>query len=114
MLFDVFGCSFDAHIRKAGALEVETGQLGAVYLERDLFPVPVCSLLRIGGFFAPPFRVVKHLATWRLNRLTRRIGSVNNTRICFQAVARAHMGIMSSFRNYLASPRQIPSRAAEP
>ena len=107
MLIDVFGRRFNAHIRQPGALKVESAKLVAVHLEWALFPVAVDSLPRLSGFFAPPLRVVKDLASRRLLRLfglgnlTRRIGSINNTRIRFQAVARAHMGIMPSFRNQL-------------
>jgi hypothetical protein len=99
VLIDVLGRRFNAHVRQPGALKVETGQLFAGHLEPVRFPVGVYSLLRLGGFFAPPFRVVEHLASWRLNRLTRLVRGINNTRIRFQAVARAHIGIMPSFRN---------------
>jgi hypothetical protein len=114
VLGNVLGRRFNAHVRQPGAPEVASAKLGAVHLERTRFPLAVNFLLRLGGFFAPPFRVVKHLASRRLNRLTRHIGSINNARIRFQAVARAHMGIMPSFRNCLASVRQIPSHGAAP
>ena len=71
------------------------GQLLAIHLESPI-PVAVDSLPRLSDCFAPPFRVVKDLALRRLLRffglgnLTRRIGSINNTRVCFQGVARAH------------------------
>ena len=90
MLLDVFGRRFNAHVRQPGALEVESAKLCTAHLERNRFTVAVDSLPRLRGFFAPPLRVVEHLASRRLNRLTRRIGSVDNTRIRFQAVARSH------------------------
>ena len=96
MLLDVFGRRFNAHVRQPGALEVESAKLFAVHLEWALVPVAVDSLLRLGGLFASSVRVVKHLASRRFHRLsglgnlTRRIGSVNNTRIRFPAVARPH------------------------
>ena len=90
MLFDVFGRRFNAHVRQPGALEVESAKLFAVHLEWALVPVAFDSLLQLRGFFAPPLRVVKHLASRRLSRLARLIGSINNTRIRFQAVARSH------------------------
>jgi hypothetical protein len=116
MLLDVFGRRFNGHVRQPGALEVESAKLFAVHLEWALVPVAFDSLLRLSGFFAPPLRVVKDLASRRFHRvlclrnLTRRIGSVNNTRICFQTVARAHMGIMPSFRNQPTSVRKNSSR----
>jgi hypothetical protein len=90
MLFDVFGGSVNAHIRKAGALEVESAKLLAVHLEWALVPVAFDSLPQFSRGFAPFLRVVKHLASRRLNRLTRYIRSINNTRIRFQGVVRAH------------------------
>src|ERR1700722_15892666 len=96
ILFYVFGRSVNAHIRKAGALEVESAKLLAIYLEWALFPVALCSLPRLSRGFTPSFRVVKDLASRRLHRsfslrnLTRNIGSINFTRIRFQSVARAH------------------------
>jgi len=98
MLLDVFGRRFNAHVRQPGALEVETGKFGAVHLEWALVPVAFDSLSRLRGFFAAPLRVVKHLALRRLNHLTRRIRSINNTRIRFQAVERPHN------RNYAIIP----------
>src|ERR1700733_14722100 len=90
MLLDVFGRRFNAHVRQPGALEVESAKLFAVHLEWALVPVAFDSLLRLSRFFAPPLRVLKHLASRRLNRLARRIWGINNTRIRFQAVARPH------------------------
>ena len=90
MLLDVFGRRFNAHVRQPGALEVESAKLCTVHLERNRFTVAVDALLRLSRFFAPPLRVLKHLASRRLNRLARRIWSINNTRIRFQAVARPH------------------------
>ena len=69
MLLDVFGGGVDAHIRQPGALEVESAKLFAVHLEWALVPVAFDSLPRLGGFFAAPLRVVKDLASRRLNRL---------------------------------------------
>jgi len=106
MLLDIFARGFNAHIRQPGRLKVESAKFFAGYLEPARLPVAICSLLRLSGFFAPPFRVVKHLALRRPNRLTRRIGRINNTRIRFQAVARAHIGIMPSFRNHSTSVRK--------
>ena len=104
MLVNVLGRRLNAHIRQPGALEVESAKLFAIHLESIRFPVAVDSLPRLSRLFAPPLRVVKHLASWRLLRLfglgnlTRRIGSINNARICFQAVARSHK------RNYAIIP----------
>ena len=63
MLLDIFGGRFNAEIRQPGALEVESAKLFAVHLEWALVPVAFDSLPRLGGFFAPPFRVVEHLAS---------------------------------------------------
>ena len=107
MLIDVFGGRINRHVRQPGALKVETGQLGAGHLEGALYPVTFDSLAQLSRLFAPPVRVVKRLAAWRLLRLfglgslTSRIGSINNTRIRFEAVVGAHMGIMPSIRNRL-------------
>jgi hypothetical protein len=112
VLINVFGRRLNAHIRKPGPLEVESAKLFAIHLESTRFPVTVDSLARLGRLFAPPVRVVKNLSPRRLHcvsslgNLTRRIGSINNTRIRFQAVARAHMGIMPSFRNQLTPIRK--------
>ena len=98
ILFDVFGCSVNAHIRKASALEVESSELFAVHLEWARIPVAFSSLPSLGGGFAPSVRIVKDLASRRFLRvfglggLTRRVRRINNTRICFQAVARSHNG----------------------
>ena len=97
MLLDVLGRRFNAHVRQPGALEVESAKLFAVHLEWALVPVAFDSLPQLGGFFAAPLRVVKHLALRRLNRLARLIGSINNARIRFQGVARVH-------RNYAIIP----------
>jgi hypothetical protein len=83
MLSDVFGGGLNAHVRQPGALEVESAKLFAVHLEWALVPIAFDSLPRLGGFFAPPFRVIKHLALRRLTRLARLIRSINNARICF-------------------------------
>jgi hypothetical protein len=112
MLLDVFGRRINAHIRQPGALEVESAKLFAVHLEWALVPVAFDSLPRLSRLFASALGVVKDLASRRFHRLsglgnlTRRIGSVNNTRIRFQAVARAHIGIMPSFRNQPTSVRK--------
>ena len=112
MLFDVFCRRLNAHIRQSGPSKVELAKLRAIYFESILCPVALCALPRLGGCFAPFLRVVKYLALRRLNRLIRHIGGINNTRICFEAVLRAHMGIMPSFSNCFASVREISSRGA--
>ena len=98
ILIDVLGRRFNAHIRQSGPLEVESSELFAVHLEWARIPVAFSSLPSLGGGFAPSVRVVKDLASRRflhlfgLGSLTRRVRSINNTRICFQAVARSHNG----------------------
>ena len=112
MLIDILGRRLDAHIRKPGALEVESAKLFAVYLEWARIPVALGSLPSFGGGFAPSVRVVKDLASRRLRRffglgsLARRIGSINNSCVRFEAVVGAHMGIMPSIRNQLTPIRK--------
>lgn len=92
MLGNVFGRVFDAHVRQAGALEVEAGQFVAVYLERGVrFRIAVDVLLRIRGCFAALLWVVENSgALWRHNRLTRNIRGVDNAGIRLRDVACPH------------------------
>ena len=112
MLIQILGRRLDAHVRQTGPLEVESSELFAVHLEWARIPVAFSSLPSLGGGFAPSVRVIKDLASRRflhlfgLGSLTRRIGSINHTRICFEAVAGAHMGIMPSIRNQLTPIRK--------
>lgn len=88
MLLDVFGGRVDAEFWESGALEVKSAKFFAVDLEWALVPVAFDSLPQLGGFFAAPLRVVKHVTLL----LTRLIRSINNARVYFEAVARAHHG----------------------
>ena len=112
ILINVFGRRLNAHIREPGPLEVESAKLFAIHLESIRFPIAVDSLARLSRLFAPPFRVVKHLSPRRLHcvfglvNLTSHIGSMDYTRIRFEAVAGAHMGIMPSIRNQLTPIRK--------
>ena len=72
-------------------LRSKSAKLGAVHLEWARFPVAVDSLLRLGGFFAPPFRVVEHLAPWRLSLslVSRGTSGASTTRVSISRLSRA-------------------------